>query len=200
MLRKTVAIILAIMMLFTISISAFEGNKVDQEPLRGEYLRKYILNLDELYALKDFTESYYRSLTSEDTSSLEEFVGDRIVNGVVKAVFGVEVYALVAGLRELFRIARNEELRALREATSSGIDAIEYAIRGYRDTEDMINREVIEAEIEFSVYTRWQYRDVVFIQGGGYIKRVHVRSGWISGGAINVLFKKKKEELLKYEK
>lgn len=200
MLRKTVAIILAIMMLFTINISAFEGNKVDQEPLRGEYLRKYILNLDELYALKDFTESYYRSLTSEDTSSLEQFVGDRIVNGVVKAVFGVEVYALVSGLRELFRIARNEELRALREATSSGIDAIEYAIRGYRDTEDMINREVIEAEIEFSVYTRWQYRDVVFIQGGGYIKRVHVRSGWISGGALNALYKKKKEEVLKYEK
>ena len=53
-LMKVVAIVLAIIMCLPISTSAFEEKKEDEEMLmRAEYMKLYILNLDELYELRE---------------------------------------------------------------------------------------------------------------------------------------------------
>ncbi|WP_412616684.1 hypothetical protein [Ezakiella coagulans] len=190
---KVVAIVLAIIMCLPISTSAFEEKKEDEEMLmRAEYMKLYILNLDELYELRDFTEDYKDSLRYGDVDSLAKYIGDYAIGNLVDKVFGSSVSTIIDGLKMLFAAARFEEISLLREATEYGLKAIDKAIEGYKSTEEVLNRRVIDVEVEFSVYTNWNYRDVEFIQGGGNIKRVHVSGGWISSGAINALKDKKK--------
>ncbi|MFR9279228.1 MAG: hypothetical protein ACLVME_06140 [Ezakiella coagulans] len=192
-LMKVVAIVLAIIMCLPISTSAFEEKKEDEEMLmRAEYMKLYILNLDELYELRDFTEDYKDSLRYGDVDSLAKYIGDYAIGNLVDKVFGSSVSTIIDGLKMLFAAARFEEISLLREATEYGLKAIDKAIEGYKSTEEVLNRRVIDVEVEFSVYTNWNYRDVEFIQGGGNIKRVHVSGGWISSGAINALKDKKK--------
>lgn len=192
-LMKVVAIVLAIIMCLPISASAFEEKKEDEEMLmRAEYMKLFILNLDELYELRDFTEDYKDSLRYGDADSLAKYVGDYAIGKLVDKVFGSSVSTIKDGLEMLFAAARFEEISLLREATEYGLKAINKAIDGYKSTEEALSRRVIEVEVEFSVYTNWNYRDVEFIQGGGNIKRVHISGGWISSGAINALKDKKK--------
>lgn len=160
--------------------------------MRAEYMKLYILNLDELYELRDFTEDYKDSLRYGDVDSLAKYIGDYAIGNLVDKVFGSSVSTIIDGLKMLFAAARFEEISLLREATEYGLKAIDKAIEGYKSTEEVLNRRVIDVEVEFSVYTNWNYRDVEFIQGGGNIKRVHVSGGWISSGAINALKDKKK--------
>lgn len=192
-LMKVVAIVLAIIMCLPISTSAFEEKKEDEEMLmRAEYMKLFILNLDELYELRDFTEDYKDSLRFGDADSLAKYVGDYAIGKLVDKVFGSSVSTIRDGLKMLFAAARFEEISLLREATEYGLKAINKAIDGYKSTEEALSRRVIDVEVEFSVYTNWNYRDVEFIQGGGNIKRVHVSGGWISSGEVNALKDKKK--------
>lgn len=192
-LMKVIAIVLAIIMCLPISASAFEEKKEDEEMLmRAEYMKLYILNLDELYELRDFTEDYKDSLRYGDVDSLAKYIGDYAIGEVVEKVFGSSVSTIIDGLETLFAVARFEEISILRETTEYGLKAIDKAIEGYKNTEEALNRRVIDVEVEFSVYTNWNYRDVEFIQGGGNIKRVHVSGGWISSGEVNALKDKKK--------
>lgn len=192
-LMKVIAIVLAIIMCLPISISAFEEKKEDEEMLmRAEYMKLYILNLDELYELRDFTEDYKDSLRYRDVDSLAKYIGDYAIDKLVDKVFGSSVSTIIDGLEMLFAAARFEEISLLRETTEYGLKAIDKAIEGYKNTEEALNRRVIDVEVEFSVYTNWNYRDVEFIQGGGNIKRVHVSGGWISSGEVNALKDKKK--------
>lgn len=192
-LMKVIAIVLAIIMCLPISASAFEEKKEDEEMLmRDEYMKLFILDLDELYELRDFTEDYKDSLRYGDVDSLYKHIGNRVLEKAVEEVFGKGVAAIIDGIKKLISFARYEEMSIIREATEYGLEAIDKAIDGYKNTEEWLNRRVIEVEVEFSVYTNWNYRDVEFIQGGGNIKRVHVSGGWISSGAINALKDKKK--------
>lgn len=192
-LMKVIAIVLAIIMCLPISTSAFEEKKEDEEMLmRAEYMKLYILNLDELYELRDFTEDYKDSLRYGDVDSLAKYIGDYAIGKLVDKVFGASVSTIIDGLEMLFAAARFEEISLLRETTEYGLKAIDKAIEGYKNTEEALNRRVIDVEVEFSVYTNWNYRDVEFIQGGGNIKRVHVSGGWISSGEVNALKDKKK--------
>lgn len=192
-LMKFVAIVLAITMCLPISASAFEEKKEDEEMLmRDEYMKLFILDLDELYELRDFTKDYKNSLRFGDVDSLYKYIGNIVLAKAVAKVFGKEVAAIIEGLKALFVVAKYEEMSLLRKATEYGLEAIERAIDGYKSTEEWLSRRVIEVEVEFSVYTNWNYRDVEFIQGGGNIKRVHVSGGWISSGALNALKDKKK--------
>lgn len=192
-LMKVIAIVLAIIMCLPISTSAFEEKKEDEEMLmRAEYMKLYILNLDELYELRDFTEDYKDSLRYGDVDSLAKYIGDYAIGKLVDKVFGSSVSTIIDGLEMLFAAARFEEISLLRETTEYGLKAIDKAIEGYKNTEEALNRRVIDVEVEFSVYTNWNYRDVEFIQGGGNIKRVHVSGGWISSGEVNALKDKKK--------
>ncbi|MCI6609751.1 MAG: hypothetical protein MSH08_03090 [Ezakiella sp.] len=189
---NVIAIILAISLMCSITSFAANDDNLDVRPLRGEYLKTFRLNLDELYALREYTHAYYESLDNKNPSILAEYIGDFAVDSVVKVVFGYEVSTAVAGIRALIRIAKNEEVRAIQETTMEGLIAIDRAIDGYRNTEEWLSRPVIEAEVQFSVYTRWDYPDVEFIEGGGYIQRIHVRDGWISPGREYMMFLKKK--------
>ena len=192
-LMKVIAIVLAIIMCLPISTSAFEEKKEDEEMLmRAEYMKLYILNLDELYELRDFTEDYKDSLRYRDVDSLYKHIGNYVLEKAVEKVFGKEVKVIIDGIKELISFARYEEMSIIREATEYGLEAINKAIDGYKSTEEALSRRVIEVEVEFSVYTNWNYRDVEFIQGGGNIKRVHVSGGWISSGEVNALKDKKK--------
>lgn len=192
-LMKVIAIVLAIIMCLPISTSALEEKKEDEEMLmRAEYMKLYILNLDELYELRDFTEDYKDSLRYGDVDSLAKYIGDYAIDKLVDKVFGSSVSTIIDGLEMLFAAARFEEISLLRETTEYGLKAIDKAIEGYKNTEAALNRRVIDVEVEFSVYTNWNYRDVEFIQGGGNIKRVHVSGGWISSGEVNALKDKKK--------
>lgn len=192
-LMKVVAIVLAIIMCLPISASAFEEKKEDEEMLmRAEYMKLFILDLDELYELRDFTEDYKDSLRYRDVDSLYKHIGNYVLEKAVEKVFGKEVKAIIEGIKKLISLARYEERSLLIEATEYGLEAIDKAIDGYKSTEEALNRRVIDVEVEFSVYTNWNYRDVEFIQGGGNIKRVHVSGGWISSGEVNALKDKKK--------
>lgn len=189
---NVIAIILAISLMCSITSFAANDDNLDVKPLRGEYFKTFRLNLDELYALREYTHAYYESLDRNDPYILEELIGDYAVDKVVEKVFGIEIKTAVRGIRMLIRIAKDEEIRAIRGAAVDGLNAIDRAIEGYRDTEEWLSRPVIEAEVEFFVYTRWDYPDVEFIEGGGYIQRVHVRDGWISPGREYMMFLKKK--------
>lgn len=192
-LMKVIAIVLAIIMCLPISASAFEEKKEDEEMLmRAEYMKLFILDLDELYELRDFTEDYKDSLRYRDVDSLYKHIGNYVLEKAVEKVFGKEVKAIIDGIKELISFARYEERSIIIETTEYGLKAIDKAIEGYKNTEEALNRRVIDVEVEFSVYTNWNYRDVEFIQGGGNIKRVHVSGGWISSGEVNALKDKKK--------
>lgn len=192
-LMKVIAIVLAIIMCLPISTSAFEEKKEDEEMLmRDEYMKLFILDLDELYELRDFTEDYKDSLRYRDVDSLYKHIGNRVLEKAVEEVFGKGVAAIIDGIKKLISFARYEERSLLIEATEYGLEAIDKAIEGYKNTEEALNRRVIDVEVEFSVYTNWNYRDVEFIQGGGNIKRVHVSGGWISSGEVNALKDKNK--------
>lgn len=196
-LMKVVAIVLAILMCLPISTSAFEEKKEDEEMLmRAEYTRKYQVTIRELYKLHVFASDYYTALDRGNPDELRKLAGDEFINATLTRLLGTTVGVYIAGMRALFDAARYEEVDQLKEATYYGMNAIKKAIIEYEGIEDWLTTDIIEVEVEFSVYNTWQNPDSEFISGGGRILRIHVRGGWISSGEVRQLIKEKQKEMM----
>lgn len=200
MLRKTVTIILAIMMLFTASISAFEGNKVDQEPLRGEYFRTFYLDREELDNLEDLMYKYHDSIFRRRPDMLLDLAKDTVFETLAVKFLGGSIGTIVSGLKTLLDILEHVEYNNLIDYSWDGYSAVRRARNAYLSSENSINSKVYGAEIEFRVYTRWDRYNQEFISGGGNIKRVKVDGGWISTGSpyFLKLLKKKRSKMYEY--